>query len=103
MKRVNITPAADRDADEIFAYIARDDPVAAEEQIQRIFRAAKRLAHFPESGRARAEIGPGARTIVVGRYLLLYRVGPDKVDILRIVHGARELSGLPDDEGSGEE
>jgi plasmid stabilization system protein ParE len=36
VKRVNITPAADRDADEIFAYIARDDPVAAEEHIQRL-------------------------------------------------------------------
>jgi plasmid stabilization system protein ParE len=44
VKRVNITPAADRDADEVFAYIARDDPVAAGEQIQRLFRSAKRLA-----------------------------------------------------------
>ncbi|HEX8626229.1 MAG TPA: type II toxin-antitoxin system RelE/ParE family toxin [Allosphingosinicella sp.] len=103
MKRVDITPAADRDADEIFAYIAGDDPRAAEEQIQRIFTAAKRLADFPESGRARPELGPGARTIVVGRYLLLYRVGPDSVDILRIVHGARELAGLLDDDEAKEE
>ncbi|MGA9580641.1 MAG: type II toxin-antitoxin system RelE/ParE family toxin [Allosphingosinicella sp.] len=103
MKRVNITPAADRDADEIFAYIAEDDSFAAERQIQRIFTAAKRLADFPGSGRARPELGPGARTIVVGRYLLLYRVGPDSVDILRIAHGARELSGLLDDgEAMGE-
>ena len=66
MKRINITPAADRDADEIFAYIAGDNPPAAEEQIQRIFTAAKRLADFPESGRARPELGAHARTIVVG-------------------------------------
>lgn len=97
MKRVNTTPAADRDAEEIFAYIARDDPLAAQEHIQSLFRAAKRLADFPESGRGRPEIGPGARTILVGRYLLLYRVGADSIDILRIVHGARELSELLDD------
>ena len=103
MKRVNITPAADRDADEIFAYIAGDDTFAAEAQIQRIFAAAKRLADFPESGRARPELGRDARTVVVGHYLLLYRVGPDSVDILRIVHGVRDLAGLFGGEGDGEE
>jgi toxin ParE1/3/4 len=94
VKRVNVTPAADRDADEIFASIARDDPIAAEEQIQRIFRAAKRLAHFPESGRARAEIGRGARTIVIGRYLLLYRVGPDSRPIAHRAWSARPVGPL---------
>lgn len=103
MKRVNITPAANRDANEIFAYIARDDPVAAGELIQRIFQSAKRLADFPERGRARAELGPGARAIIVGRYLILYRVGPDTVDIMRVVHGARDLAGLLDDGGVDKE
>jgi len=103
VRRVTITPAADRDADEIFAYIAGENPLAAEGQIQRLFTAAKRLADFPERGRARPELGSGARTIVVGRYLLLYRVGPDSVDILRIVHGARELSGIIDGEAEAEE
>jgi plasmid stabilization system protein ParE len=41
--------------------------------------------------------------MVVGRYLLLYRVGPDSVDILRIVHGARELSGMLDSEDDSDE
>lgn len=103
MKPVNITPAADRDADEIFAFIATDNPLAGEELVQRIFAAAKRLSQFPESGRARPELGAGARTIVVGRYLLLYRVGPDSVDIMRIVHGARELSGLLEGEGESDD
>ncbi len=56
--------------------------------------AARRLADFPERGTPRPELGRGARSLVVGRYLILYRVGPDSVDILRIVHGARELGAL---------
>jgi plasmid stabilization system protein ParE len=32
--------------------------------------------------------------VVVGRYLVLYRVGPDSVDIVRVLHAARELRGL---------
>jgi hypothetical protein len=44
----------------------------------------------------RPELGPEARSIVVGRYLILYRVGPDSVDIVRIVHGAGDLAALLD-------
>ena len=94
MKPVLIRPSADADADEIFNWIARDDPAAAERLVRRIFEAARRLANFPESGTPRPELGPEARSIVVGKYVVLYRVGPDSVDILRIVHGARELGAL---------
>jgi toxin ParE1/3/4 len=96
VKPVLIRPAADRDMDEIFAWIAADDPAAAERLVSRIFDAAKSLARFPEKGPRRPEIGEAARSLVVGRYLILYRVGPDSVDILRIVHGARDLGGLLD-------
>ncbi len=95
MKPVLIRPAANADADDIFAWIARDDPVAAGRLVQRIFEAARRLADFPQSGTPRPELAPDARSIVVGNYVVLYRVGPDSVDILRIVHGARELTALP--------
>jgi toxin ParE1/3/4 len=74
VKPVLIRPSADRDMDEIFAWIAQDDPSAAERVIGRIFDAAKSLAGFPEKGRRRPEIGPDARSLVVGRYIVLYRV-----------------------------
>jgi toxin ParE1/3/4 len=94
VKPVLIRPSADADMDGIFAWIAGDDPRAAERLIQRIFTAVKRLAHYPDSGAPRPELGPDARSIVVGKYLILYRAGPDSVDILRVVHGARELGPL---------
>lgn len=60
----------------------------------RIAETTDRLADFPESGTPRSELGPGLRSLVVGHYLVLYRVGPDSVDIVRVVHGARELRAL---------
>ena len=99
MKPVLIRPSADRDMDEIFAWIAREDAMAAERLVRRIFEAARSLRDFPERGAPHPEIGPDARALLVGRYLVLYRVGPDSVDILRIVHGARELTGLLGGEG----
>ncbi len=98
MKAIVLRRSADRDLDDIYDWIAADDPVAAERHIRRIVAAAERLADFPETGRARPEIGEGARSVTVGRYLLLYRIERECVDIVRIVHGAREVAGLRDGE-----
>jgi toxin ParE1/3/4 len=99
--RIRRFPQAIRDADEILAYVAPDNAAAAERLAERLARATDRLADFPESGAPHPEIDIGVRGIVVGRYLILYRVGPDSVDILRVVHGARDLAALLDDEGEG--
>ena len=92
--RIRRLPRAIRDVDEIWQWIAAEDLGAAERWTARIVEATERLTDFPESGAPRPELGGRARSIVVGRYLVLYRVGPDSVDILRVVHGARELTGL---------
>lgn len=92
--RIRRVPRAMRDVDEIWDWIAAEDMAAADRVAARIARATDRLADFPDSGSPRPELGTDARSIVVGRYLILYRVGPGSVDIMRVVHGARELEGL---------
>lgn len=92
--RIRRFPRAIRDVDEIWDWIATEDLEAADRLSDRIARATDRLADFPQSGAPRPELGPDGRSIVVGKYLVLYRVGPDCVDILRVVHGARELGAL---------
>jgi toxin ParE1/3/4 len=101
--RIRRLPRAIRDVDEIWEWIAADDMAAADRWVERMVEATDRLVQFPNSGMARPELAPGARSIVTGRYLVLYRVGPDTVDIMRIVHGARELAGLLDGQSDGEE
>jgi toxin ParE1/3/4 len=97
--RLRRLPRAIQDVEEIVMWIAADNPAAAQSFAERIVRATDRLVDFPESGSPRPELGPDARGIVVGRYLILYRAGPDSVDILRVVHGARELGPLLGGEG----
>jgi toxin ParE1/3/4 len=96
--RIRRLPRAIRDVDEIWEWIAADNLEAADRLIERIVRATDRLADFPESGTLRPKLGAKARSIVVDRYLILYRVGIDSVDILRVVHGARDLTALLDAE-----
>ena len=92
--RVRRSREADLDLDEIWASIAADNAQAAERLISRVVAAEQRLALYPELGQARPDIAPEARHWPVGRYLILYRIDPDVVSIMRIVHGARDLPAL---------
>jgi toxin ParE1/3/4 len=95
--RIARTPQAIADVDDIWLHIALDNPQAAERVVVRIATATDRLVDFPRSGPARPELGEDIRSLVVGSHLVLYRVMPDRVLILRVVHGARDLAALLDD------
>lgn len=84
------TRHADGDLIDIWDYVAERDPAAADRVVLEIERRWRQLRTHPRSGVAREDIGPGVRHLVTGRYLILYRVG-EAVEILRILHGRREI------------
>jgi toxin ParE1/3/4 len=92
--RLRRTRMADADLDSIWLYIATDSIAAAERQVQSFERAERRLAEFPELGPARPDLRPGLRSWTVGAYLILYRIDPDALPIVRVLHGARDLRAL---------
>ena len=75
------------DLDEIFAYIAADNPAAAARLVTRIEEAAERIATSPFMGQTTRR--PGFRRFPVGNYLIVYEVGTDEVFIHYVRHGAR--------------
>lgn len=87
-------PAAKADLIAIWNYVAAESPRAADRLLDEIDRQISRLGDFPEIGARRDEIAPDARVLVSGRYLILYRVEAGVVEIIRVVHGARDLSDL---------
>lgn len=82
----------DEDLLEIWLYVALDDPAAADRMIDRIERRWTQLIDQPFSGTAREDIGRDVRQLVAGSYLVLYRVGDDRIDIVRVLHGRRDLT-----------
>ena len=46
---------------------------------------------FAEAGRARPDIAPDARVLVERPYLILYRLVPGGVQVVRVLHGARRI------------
>ena len=83
------SPLAQARLREIRAYIAQDNPGAAERVAARLMAIVETLKVYPHLGRAGSE--PGVRELVVGGtpYIILYRVRRQQVTILTIWHGAQ--------------
>jgi len=81
---------AERDLIDILDFIAADDPAAAIATLDRIEAAALRLADFPHSGREGSV--PDTRELRIPGlpFLLVYRVRESAVEVLRVLHGARQ-------------
>ncbi|TIP53395.1 MAG: type II toxin-antitoxin system RelE/ParE family toxin [Mesorhizobium sp.] len=89
--RYRLLPQALIDLELIGDTIAEHNPNAAIRLVDSLERRWDLLTLHPFSGAAREDIAPGIRHLVVGEYLTLYRVGEDAVEILRVVHGRRNI------------
>lgn len=87
---VRYTRQAIADLQEACGYIALERPSAARVIGQRIRDAVSGLAQFPDRGRAGRV--PGTRELVIPGtpFLVAYRVRSGYVDVLAILHGARQ-------------
>ncbi len=92
--RVVRTSRAEEDLIEVWVHIARDDPRAADRILDELERRTMLLARHPEIGRERPDIAPGVRYMAAGSYLILYRLSEDQVEIVRYVHGRRDLKAM---------
>jgi toxin ParE1/3/4 len=92
--RLRRTARAEDDLIEIWTYIARDNPPAADRLLDLLDEKSGMLAQNPKLGAARDDIATGVRHFPVGNYLILYRDIGDGVEVVRYVHGMRLLRNL---------
>jgi toxin ParE1/3/4 len=87
--RVSWLRTALRNPDQHANYIAKDDPIAARNAVQRIRAAVDQLADYPSMGRTGRV--PLTRELIVGGtpWIIVYRVRADVVEIIRVLHGAQ--------------
>ena len=92
--RVELTEPAVDDLTGIRDYIARDSEFYAGRFIERIIEAVEKLSDFPEMGRRvpEAEDQEGVREILFQNYRIIYRIKPEKVQVLSILYGSRDLA-----------
>ncbi len=83
------------DLEGIYDFIARDSPLYARHQVERICNSAERLSRFPKSGRRLPEFRRlPHREVIVDHYRMIYRHDPesDRVLVVSVVHGHRRLT-----------
>lgn len=81
--------AALRHVSEAREYIAIDNPAAAEQQIEKIELSVNRLRAFPMMGRSGQRAGTREFPVPGTPYTLVYRVTDESVQIVAVLHGAR--------------
>ena len=90
MPSVRRSSRAELDLIEIWSYIAKDDPRAADSQLDRINSACQLLAENPEGGPRREDLARGLRFYPVQNYLIFYTVSEAGIIVARVLHGARD-------------
>ena len=94
-RKVTFRASAERDLDAIFRFIALDSPRHAIDFTRRIRDHCVSLGEFPERGIRRYDLADGMRTISLERRVLIaYRVLPDRVQIVQICYGGRDIERL---------
>ncbi len=87
---------ADDDLESTWSYIAADKPSAAETWIRKLFVEFEKLAKMPSMGHSRDDVTDNDLLFwIVGNYLIVYR-GRDPIEIVAVVHGARDIPALLD-------
>jgi toxin ParE1/3/4 len=66
----------------------------ADSVLRSIDRSCAGLAKAPLIGRTRDDLRPSLRSLAVGSYLIFYRPIADGIEVVRVVHGARNLEAL---------
>ena len=89
-----ITNQAENDLDEIAAFVGTRNPATAEALLQRVYSLFELLVQHPKAGRERNDLAPSLRELVEGRYLIFYFEGTDVIEIIRVLHGARDIASL---------
>jgi toxin ParE1/3/4 len=84
-------PLASADIGEIWDYIAEDSVAQADAWVDRLDIRLQLLATRPLMGRTRDDLSPGLRSLSFGRYVIFYLPVDDGIDVVRVLHSARDI------------
>ena len=93
MAEINWTEEAQRWLDDIYGYIAADNPRVAAQTVNGIYEQAQKLARFPEMGYRYWASQRHVRILLYGHYRITYLIKDDgNIDVLGVFHGSLDIS-----------
>jgi len=90
---VLISEVALRDVEDIWAFVSLGSPESANVLMRLLLERAFSLGQFPNAG-APVAGHPGTRRVMLRTWAIFYEVAPSRVEVLRIVHGGRDVAAL---------
>jgi toxin ParE1/3/4 len=98
MARVIFTPLAHEDLQTIWDYLAEEaGEETAEGLLDVIQEKCEKIAASPEAGQLRNELLVNLRSFVVKSYVVFYMPLSDGIDVVRVLHGARDIETVFED------
>jgi toxin ParE1/3/4 len=94
MARVTRSTKAQQDLEEILDYLDSQSMDASERFATKFDQACDLHAHNPLIGARSEEYAPRLRHFTVWNYAIFYRPIEDGIQIIRIIHGARDIPKL---------
>jgi len=88
--KIQWTPDALDDLNEIYEWIAKDRPSSAAKETKRIKSSIRRLIKYPYSGRVSAWLGIRELVVPYRPYIVVYSIGEKSIFIMAVVHAARD-------------
>jgi toxin ParE1/3/4 len=89
------SPEAEQDLFDIWLNVAPEaSPATADRQLRLIDETATTLREWPFAGRDRSELLPSIRSLAAKPYVIFYRAGPSRVEIVRVLHGRRDINAI---------
>lgn len=85
---------AAEDLEDIGDFIAQGDPLRAASFVAELQGNCQKLLDNPDAYPTRPELGQGLRVSVHGRYLIFFKSAGNDLLIVRILQGARNLTGI---------
>ena len=84
-------PQAETDLEEIWWYIAQNNPKNADNFLDLILEQCLFLAQSPYSGKKRDELLQDLRSFPVRNYVIFYLPLENGVELVRVMHGSRDI------------
>lgn len=91
-----LTETAAQDLEGIWSFIAEDSEEAADRVFEEVLDACESLGREPEMGHYREDLASGRplRFWAVYNYLIVYRTDHEPLEVIAVVHGARDVKPL---------
>ncbi len=89
------TPAARADLEDIFHFIATDNPRRARSYIAEIEKTCRGLCDMPEMGAAKPHLRVGLRVLAYKRRIVIaYELPPGRIDVLRVFSAGQDYEAI---------